>query len=174
MGGFFFSLRQEVICSVQQAFCWEGFLRSVSHALALSRQAGRQQSVESICSSFAVSVIIDNIDLPLFSHFLDFWSQKPSAAAAASPLETKQAAPQHWQPLRDLFSPSSSSSASMLRFHGLCLYISLWRIGLQLWISLRADWTLATAAAAAAAAAAPHNHHCNLNRENYSQVACDC
>lgn len=42
---FFFSLslQQEVICSVQQAFCWEGFLRSVSHALALSRQAGSSQ-----------------------------------------------------------------------------------------------------------------------------------
>lgn len=40
---FFLSLRQEVICSVQQAFCWEGFLRSVSHALALSRQAGSSQ-----------------------------------------------------------------------------------------------------------------------------------
>lgn len=32
-------LQQEVICSVQQAFCWEGFLISVTHALALSQEA---------------------------------------------------------------------------------------------------------------------------------------
>lgn len=76
----------------------------ISESCFSSEPAGRQQSVESICSSsLAVSVIIDNIDLSLFSYFLDFWGWKSAAAAASPPLETKQAAPQHWQPFRDLF-----------------------------------------------------------------------
>ncbi len=73
MGGFFFfSLRQEVICSVQQAFCWEGFLRSVSHALALSRQAGKQAAVRRDYLLFPRSIRDHRQHRP-FSVLLLFW-----------------------------------------------------------------------------------------------------
>lgn len=85
----FFSLQQEVICSVQQAFCWEGFLRSVSHALALSWQAGRQQSVESIC--FFPRSIRDHRQhrpLSLFSYFFGFLRTEISSGSITTGNQT--------------------------------------------------------------------------------------
>lgn len=57
----------------------------ISESCFSSEPAGRQQSVEGICSSLAVSVIINNTDLFLF---LTFWILSQESAAA-SPLETK-------------------------------------------------------------------------------------
>lgn len=70
VGVVFFSspLRQEVIRSVQQAFCWECFLISVSHALARSREAA---AVSWECTIFPCSVC-DHLQRNPLSVFLLF------------------------------------------------------------------------------------------------------
>lgn len=72
MGGFFFSLPptgSDLQCSASLLL---RRFSQISESCFSSEPAGRQQSVESICSSLVASVIIYNIDLSLFSYFLDF------------------------------------------------------------------------------------------------------
>lgn len=116
-GSFFppLSLEQEVICSVQQAFCWEGFLRSVSHALALSRQAGSRVFALQFQCPWSSAVEILYFYFFLLFHFLDFKAGIYSKTAREK---------LHHSSFFFLSLPLSQ----MLCFHGLCVYIPLWRI----------------------------------------------
>lgn len=145
-------LRQEVICSVQQAFCWEGFLRSVSHALALSRQAGSR--IFALPSQHPCSSISKDLFLCSFSFFvLDFCFEGRfffhSFIIYFLEAAAQQQQQHRWKP-NNLHHNTGSLFTDLSSLHplplprwclsrGLWLYVSLWRIASQLWIPLKTD-----------------------------------